>query len=75
MRRMNRFIVVLLLLLTQSVGAADAVNPQQEIERHPGDTASAVKHLGDMLQDRFRKNTVTVRGFSGFSGPSQDELS
>jgi len=50
------FIIVLLLFMSPSVGAADAVNPQQAIEKTPGDIDAAVKHLGTMLTDRFRKN-------------------
>jgi len=50
------FIIVLLLFMSPSVGAAAAVNPQQAIEKTPGDIDAAVKHLGTMLTDRFRKN-------------------
>ena len=55
MRRAH-FIIVLLLFMSPSVGAADAVNPQQAIEKTPGDIDAAVKHLSTMLQDRFRKD-------------------
>lgn len=49
-------IIVLLLFMSPSVGAADTVNPRQAIEKSPGDIGAAVKHLGTMLQDRFRKD-------------------
>jgi hypothetical protein len=49
-------IVTLMLLLGPDAHAQDPLNPQQEIERHAGDFAVAVKHLGDMLKDRSRKD-------------------
>ena len=54
--RYAHFIIVLLLFMSPSVDAADAVNPRQEIEKTPGDIDAAVEHLGTMLQDRFRKD-------------------
>lgn len=68
MRRIPLYImmllVALLLSLAQNAVAADAVNPRQEIERQPGNTQAALKHLGTMLQDRFRKNI-----FAEFDAP------
>ncbi len=49
----------LLLLLTQTAFAADALDPRKEIELHPGDVDAAVKHLKVILQDRFRKDIFT----------------
>ena len=53
MRRAVLF-AAMLLLSAQSAFAAGAPNPRQEVERNPGDIDGAVKHLGDMLRDRFR---------------------
>ena len=50
---MRRVVILsLMLLLGHGAHAQGAVNPRQEIERHPGDFAVAVKHLGGMLKNR-----------------------
>lgn len=48
--------IILGCVLAQDVCAQDAAQLRQELERHPGDIATAVGHLGTMLQDRFRKS-------------------
>jgi len=69
MRRV--IILTLILMLGLNAHAEDAINPQQEIERHPGDFTVAVKHLGDILNDRFRKDIFTELNASRVARPNE----
>ena len=55
-RRWSCLLYFATLPLGGEATAQNATNPQQEIERKPGDINAAVKHLSPMLQKRFRNN-------------------
>ncbi len=57
---MKRAVILTLILLPPAiVSAADALDPRQAVERTPGDTEAAVRHLGEMLQKDYPANLFT----------------